>query len=61
MATHTSRVGCLQCKYSLYPANMYLFKVNNRNTRKRYKTCSKLTISQPFSSVSIADSVQINS
>ena len=26
------------------PANIYLFKVNNRNTRKRCKICSKLTI-----------------
>ena len=25
-------------------ANIYLFKVNDRNTRKRYDTCSKLTI-----------------
>ena len=27
-----------------YPANIYLFKVNNRNTRKRCEICSKLTI-----------------
>ena len=27
-----------------YPANIYLFKVNNRNTRKRYEISSKLTI-----------------
>ena len=26
------------------PANIYLFKVNNRNTRRRYEICSKLTI-----------------
>ena len=26
------------------PANIYLFKVKNRNTRKRCETCSKLTI-----------------
>ena len=25
-------------------ANIYLFKANNRNTRKRYETCSKLTM-----------------
>ena len=30
-----------------YPANTYLFKVNNRNTRKRYKICSKLKIKTP--------------
>ena len=27
-----------------YPVNNYLLKVNNRNTRKRYEICSKLTI-----------------
>ena len=27
-----------------FPANMYLLKVNNRNTRKRCEICSKLTI-----------------
>ena len=27
--------------------NMYLFKVNIRNARKRYKKCSKLTIKMP--------------
>ena len=26
---------------------MYLFKVNNRNTRKRCEICSKLTIKTP--------------
>ena len=26
------------------PANIYLFKVNNRNTRKKVEICSKLTI-----------------
>ena len=26
------------------PANIYLFKVNKRNTRKRYDICSQLTI-----------------
>ena len=30
-----------------YPANIYLFKVNNGNTRKKYKICSKLTIKTP--------------
>ena len=29
---------------SVYPAKIYLFKVNNRNTRKRCEMCSKLTI-----------------
>ena len=29
------------------PANIYLFKVNNRNTRTRCEICSKLTIKTP--------------
>ena len=29
------------------PANTYLFKVNNRNTRKKFEICSKLTIETP--------------
>ena len=29
-------------KFSTYPANIYLFKVNNRHIRKSYKTCSNL-------------------
>ena len=28
-------------------ANIYLFKVNNKNTRKRCEICSKLTIKTP--------------
>ena len=29
------------------PANIYLFKINNRNIRKRCEICSKLTIKPP--------------
>ena len=29
---------------AMYPANIYLFKVNNRSTGKRCEICSKLTI-----------------
>ena len=29
------------------PANIYLFKVNNRNTRRRCEICSKLSIRTP--------------
>ena len=32
---------------SLCLANIFLFKVNNRNTRKRCEICSKLTIKTP--------------
>ena len=30
-----------------FPANINLFKVNNRNTRKRCEICLKLTIKTP--------------
>ena len=30
-----------------YPGNIFLFKVNNRNTKKRCEICSKLTIKAP--------------
>ena len=30
-----------------YPANIYLFKASNRNTRKRCEICSKLTLKTP--------------
>ena len=50
-----------ECEYafSIYPAGIYLLKVNNRNTRTRCEICSKLTIKIlwtyfiPCSSVSI--------
>ena len=50
---------CTKC-----PAKIYLSKVSNRNTRKRYELCSKLTMKTPehftsFSSVSIVDFEQI--
>ena len=32
---------------NINPANIYLFKVNNRNTRNRCEICSKLTIKTP--------------
>ena len=31
----------------IYPTNIYLFKVSNKNTRKRCEICSKLTIKTP--------------
>ena len=37
----------LATKLKSYPAGIYLFKVNNRNTRTRYEICSKLTINTP--------------
>ena len=44
------------CKYwnewsknsiAAFPANIYLFKFNNRYTRKRFEICSKLTTARP--------------
>ena len=32
---------------TIMPASIYLFNVNNINTRKRCETCSKLTIKTP--------------
>ena len=32
---------------TLFPAGIYLLKVNNRNTRTRHEICSKLTIKTP--------------
>ena len=32
---------------SEYPANIYLFQFNNRNTRKKFEICSKLTMKTP--------------
>ena len=34
-------------KYSQILANIYLFKVSDKNTRKRYEIFSKLTIKKP--------------
>ena len=49
------------CRIHL-PANIYLLKVNNGNTKKRCEICSKLTIKTltPFSNVSIIDFEQVN-
>ena len=47
---------------NLIPCKTDLFKVNNRNTRKRCEMCSKLTIKTyftPFSSVSIVAFEQV--
>ena len=42
----------IQTKFILYsakcdPADIYMFKVNNRNPRTRFEICSKLTIKTP--------------
>ena len=37
-----------------------MFRVNNRNTRKRCEICAKLTIKTAFPSVSIVDFEQVN-
>ena len=38
------RIDCDVKSSKHLPANIYLFKVNNRSARKRCETCSKLTI-----------------
>ena len=43
-----------------FPVNIYLFKVNNRNTSKTCEICSKLTIKAPFSCVFIVNFEQVN-
>ena len=60
-----------RCFLRLCPANIYLFKVNNENTWKRYTICLKWTIKTvncycslwtyfaPFSSVSIVEFEQV--
>ena len=44
----------VNCEYAfsrqanlICPVGIYMFKVNNRNTRTRHKICSKLTIETP--------------
>ena len=37
----------LYFKFKKIPTNINLFKVNNKNTRKRCEICSKLTIETP--------------
>ena len=41
------------------PADIYLLKVDNRNTRKRCEICSKLTIKTPDTSFTPYSSVSI--
>ena len=46
--THDSGVSIFNFEQeNASPASFQLFKVNNRNTRKRCKICSKLTIKTP--------------
>ena len=45
---------------SKYPVKIYLFKVNNRSTKKRCETSSNSEYFAPFSSVSIVGFEQVN-
>ena len=50
--THSTAKVILECnstckEVNLFPAGIYLLKVNNRNTRTRCEICSKLTIKTP--------------
>ena len=43
----------------LFPAGIYLFKVNNRNTRTMWEICSKLTIKTVINYEQILHSVLV--
>ena len=43
-----------------YLADIYLFKVNNGNTRTMYKICSKVTIKKPERQINLVTSISIN-
>ena len=43
-----------------FPANIYLFKLKNKDIRKRCEIHSKLAIKIPFSTVCIIDFEQVN-
>ena len=47
-------------KISIFPAGNYMFKVNNRNGRKRFEVCPRLTLKTPCSRVSIVNFEQAN-
>ena len=40
-------ISCISKVCKVYPAGIYLLKVNNRKTRTRCEICSKLTIKTP--------------
>ena len=44
LAKYSGQQFLMNLDWSPFPANKYMFKVDNRNTRKRYETCSTLTI-----------------
>ena len=46
VAQYMSITSFISISY-LFPARIYLFKVGNRNTRRRYEICSKLTKKTP--------------
>ena len=53
LAEKTTLFRCVCSKLTIktvtlfYPANIYLFKINNGNGKKRCEICSKLTIKTP--------------
>ena len=48
VSVHVSSKRCHFKQLVLYnPANIYLFKVDNRNARKRCEICSNVTIKTP--------------
>ena len=45
---------------SIFPADYYLFKVNNRNTTTRCEICSKLTTKMPIDVVPVSLLLTLN-
>ena len=41
------KLEALHSRKKNYPASVYMFKANNRNARKKWKICSKLTAETP--------------
>ena len=51
---------CVLICLSTIPEKIYLYKFNNRNTRKWYEICSELTIKTPKRSQDVNDIVLVS-
>ena len=58
--SRNSLVEMTLLKIGFCPANIYLFKVNNRNTRKRCEICSRLNQNDVWRWLWIVDFEQVN-
>ena len=43
-SAHLQTLGNSICTRNSSATNIYLFKVNNRNTKRKWEICSKLTV-----------------